>query len=548
MAGYVLRRSIPSIVGLSALLVAVAFLAVVFAGAPLWFPAVFAIVMIGVQYAINPRIIEWLVPADVVPMTEQGYVGSHPLLDIVTRRCAQAGVPLVKLGIVDDGTPNAFTFGHTRKDARIWVTRGLLERLDERELDAVLSHEIGHVRNLDFVVMTVAAVVPMVLYLCFVMTRRQRGHAAIVAIAAYAGYLLSQLTLLSLSRAREYGADHWSCVATVDGDALASALVKVAYGIGQVEVELKNQAEALSAHGREGKRQAARLKNHTSRVHAMRAMGIFEPRQAEAVAVAFANGADAEHAMAALRWDVINPWGRTLEKLSSHPLVARRIDALARSGLPGAPKHADVGRVLHEVDPGARAFVRDRYLVELFVGVAPWVVLISVLGFGVLDRSAEAIGLALVSAGALLLVKQALRYPTAYEPARIADLLHRLDASPVRGIPVEISGRVVGRGFPGYVLSPDLVVQDETGFLPLLYQQPFPFARALFGVSKARGYLGRDVVARGWYRRGPGPVVELRDLRSGDLAPVRVWMWLARMAGSGLVAVAGLIVVAASVH
>jgi len=45
----------------------------------------------------------------------------------------------VKLGIIDDGTPNAFTFGHTRHDARVWVSRGLLERLDDDELDASLA-------------------------------------------------------------------------------------------------------------------------------------------------------------------------------------------------------------------------------------------------------------------------------------------------------------------------------------------------------------------------------------------------------------------------
>jgi len=58
----------------------------------------------------------------------------------------------VKLGIVDDGMPNAFTFGRRRGDARIWLTRGLFERLDEAELDAVVTHEIGHIKHFDFVV------------------------------------------------------------------------------------------------------------------------------------------------------------------------------------------------------------------------------------------------------------------------------------------------------------------------------------------------------------------------------------------------------------
>ncbi len=110
--GFVLRRSLPSIVGLIGLAVAVGFLLVVFAGAPLWFPAVFAIGLILLQYAINPRVIEWMVPAGVIDHDGTRYLTEHPLGALVARRCHDAGVPLVKLGIVDDGMPNAFTFGH----------------------------------------------------------------------------------------------------------------------------------------------------------------------------------------------------------------------------------------------------------------------------------------------------------------------------------------------------------------------------------------------------------------------------------------------------
>ena len=101
-----------------------------------------------------------------------------------------------------------------------------------------MCHELGHVKHWDFAVMTVAAVVPMVLYLVYVVTRSSDRQGKAIAIGAYLAYLVSQFTLLALSRAREYAADHWSCECTGDGDALASALVKVAYGMGQVNAEL----------------------------------------------------------------------------------------------------------------------------------------------------------------------------------------------------------------------------------------------------------------------------------------------------------------------
>lgn len=543
--GFVLRRSMPSIIGLVVLVLAVGELVVVYAGAPVWFPAFFAIALIALQFAINPWIIEHLVPAGVIDNDGTRYLTEHPLGEAVARRCRDAGVPLVKLGIVDDGMPNAFTFGHTPGDARMWVTRGLLERLDEREIDAVVTHEVGHVKHWDFVLMTVAAVIPMLLYFVYLMSRFARDRRAQgVAVAAYVGYVISNFMLLALSRAREYGADHWSCECTGDGDALASALVKIAYGMGQVKAQEEGAAAALVASGKQGKAEAARRQRDTSRIRSMRAMGIFEPRAADAMAVAFGQGIDPERAIAAMRWETVNPWGTTLEKLSSHPLVSHRIEALERSGLPGAPKYWSVLRASAGVDPAVRSSLRARWARELLVAVGPWVLLGAMAAFGVFTHRIVAIGLALTVAGAGLLLKQALRYPThgGEVVPEITSLLERLEAGPIAGIPVEVQGWIVGRGTPGYLLSPDMVVQDQTGFVPLLWRQPVPFARAWFGLTKVRQFLGQRVVATGWYHRTPGPVIEVRSVKAADGRATTTWWWAICYGASALVLVAGLIV------
>lgn len=542
---YVLRRSLPSIGGLIGLLLAVGVAAVAFADFPVWFPAAFALAMVGIQYLFNPWFIQWLVPATRIDHDGERYLTDHRVGDIVAQRCRDARVPLVRLGIVDDGTPNAFTFGRTPKDARIWITRGLLERLDDDELDAVVTHEVGHIRNWDFVVMTVAAAVPLALYYVYAMTRRGSRQTQGVAIGAYVAYVISEFLLLALSRARELAADRWSCLCTGNGDALASALVKIAYGMGQVHAEHRAEVAALLASGKDGKKAAAQADHRFRRAQSLNALGIFDPKQAEALQTAFTQGLDPHRAIAAMRWDVVNPWGPTLEKLSSHPLVARRIQALQDSGLPGRPKLWATLREAAVATPAERTLARTGFATELAMATAPWVVLALAVVVGPLTMSGPARGAVLLAAGLLFLVKQLFRYPTGEFPrTEVTALLERLDAGPVRGIPVEIAGEVIGRGAPGYVLSPDLVVQDVSGFLPLLYRQPIPGGRLWFGLFRVKQFMGDQVVARGWYRRGPAPVLELRVVTTADGRRARCWEWAARYVGAGMLVALGLLVLA----
>jgi Zn-dependent protease with chaperone function len=517
---------------------------------------VIALGIVMVQWALGPTFVQWAIPAEEIAQDQNGYRTTEPIGAIVAHRCRDAGVPLVRLGVVDDDVPNAFTFGRHRRDARVWVTRGLLERLDEDELDAVVAHEIGHIRNRDFVLMTIASIVPLFLY---VVARAlvesgeddddDEGGAGLLGLAVFLLYFASEFVVLWLSRAREFAADHWSCESTGNGDALVAALVKIGYGMTVAAAEPERSVEVI--HRSQNLEDAARLEKQERRQsrgqQIMRAMGIFDRGAVGGMSNGFVSGLDGERVVAALRWEGANPWARVFEKLSTHPLVGRRIAVLEQSGLPGRPKWLGLEVARPDVAGTDHGRLRLEFLTDLVAVVAPWVALAAALTITLVSAGAplEA-GVLLVCSGGLFAAAHARRYPFEFVPVdAVTSLLERIDASPVRGIPVEVRGRVVGRATPGYLLSADLVVEDPSGIVALDYRQPIPFADSLFGFFRAKQFIGENVVARGWYRRTPDPVIELRELHTDDGRRVRPWLWIARFVAAGSLVVTGLALIAA---
>src|SRR5207245_1295796 len=211
------------------------------------FPGAFAIVVglallfILLQWLISPSIVRWAI-RDRRPITAESNPWVYRTVEEVAK---QAGVPTPKIW-ESGGSPNAFVFGRTISSAELVVTQGLLERLNQDEIRAVLAHEIGHLRHRDVIIMTLMSAVPLIAYviarLGFEALRgnvRMRGKGAgqayliIIAseIVSYAAYPVAQLLVLYLSRTREYYADAYSGAATRDPHLLASALTKIAYGL-----------------------------------------------------------------------------------------------------------------------------------------------------------------------------------------------------------------------------------------------------------------------------------------------------------------------------
>ncbi|MGQ9780822.1 MAG: zinc metalloprotease HtpX [Nitrososphaeria archaeon] len=171
--------------------------------------------------------------------------GENPWLEgVVKGLCAKAGLPIPRLAVVNDLTPNAFTFGYTAKSATLAVHRGLLERLDGEEIQAVLAHELGHIKHGDALVITAISSLPLLAYLIARSTlfsgsyagrgRRGKGDGGLLillAIISYVIYVVGQLFVYGFSRMRENYADAYSAFLTKNPRGLIGALARITYGL-----------------------------------------------------------------------------------------------------------------------------------------------------------------------------------------------------------------------------------------------------------------------------------------------------------------------------
>jgi heat shock protein HtpX len=158
---------------------------------------------------------------------------------MVDRVVAAAGIPKPKVYISDNPSPNAFATGRNPEHAAIAVTTGIRSLLTPRELEAVIGHELGHVRNRDTLISTVAGTMAGVITFAARMAMfgamfggggRDRGNAfaqlALILLAPIAAMLIQ----MAISRSREYQADKTGSEITRDPLALASALAKLEGG------------------------------------------------------------------------------------------------------------------------------------------------------------------------------------------------------------------------------------------------------------------------------------------------------------------------------
>jgi heat shock protein HtpX len=221
------------------------------------------VIVIGIaffQYYASDKIALAAAGAKVVSREE-----APELHDVVERLCAMADLPKPKIAIMDTPVPNAFATGRSPKHAAVCVTTGLWHRLEPKEIEGVLAHELSHIANRDVLIMTVASFFAM---LAAMLTRfglyagmfggfgggnnRNNNNNGvpvwlIVTLVAMVTYAISFVLIRMISRYREYAADRGSALITGAPEYLMSALQKISSQMTLIPNQDLRQVEGMSA-------------------------------------------------------------------------------------------------------------------------------------------------------------------------------------------------------------------------------------------------------------------------------------------------------------
>ncbi len=471
---------------------------------------------------IQDLVLKWFYACEVVawPQFQERWPA---LAESMEMTCRKHKVPIPQMRLIDDGNPTAYTFGSGPWNARVVATRGLFQYLNTDEVTAVYCHELGHIVNRDFIVMTIAATLLAVLYELYAIVEKGKGRGgsselrnrlAWLGYVSYIFYVIGSYLVLYLSRTREYLADRFAAEETRNPNWLAMGLVKVAYGIAAAPDSAKSKRLLAST----------------------RAMGIYDYKAADATGSAFARIAAAEGAVAVagpqagsgaaaapervervFLFDMFNPWAKIGEISSTHPLTGKRIQKLMEycQEFNLAPQF-DFSLASYEGQLIDRGRMYHNFALEVGVYFAPAIgFLLGLLGTFT-AQTGPALFAPVLGLGIGWCVQGLYRFPAGVaERTTVFELMCDPYASPVRGRLVLLEGKLVGRVAAGSPVGKDMVIQDRSGSLVAMkYESWLPvLGNLLFGWRRLKNLMDEPAAALGWFRRYTRASVDLKEMK-----------------------------------
>ena len=491
--------SLLTITGLYVLLSAIVILIVILLGYPPSNGILLSIFILIIQFMISPFLtdvsMKWFYNA------KFDYELPDYLKQFIENICRENNMKYPRIGYIDDSSPNAFTYGHTKNDARIVLTKGIFELLTEDEVKAVVGHELGHAVHYDMLFMTMAQLVPLVLYFIYEVTildnrsnnNKNSSYAELIGLIAYLFYLFSNYIILWLSRTREYYADDFSIKVTKNPNSLVQALVKIGYG-------LTTTADSNKKHS----------------VSRSNALGIFDSKTSKTLVVSSyskSGSIDKNMIKNAMKWEMWNPWAFIYQLNSTHPLISRRLLEISKS----SKEYNQEPYIIFDLQK-EESYVDD-FLIDLLISWMPLIgILLAILIFFIyllypVMSPFIVVGIMLLVMIFTWKIKVNRRYKNKdYNKTTVSSLLEKVKVSEITSIPCEIEGTIIGRGNPGCIFNEDFVIRDETGIIFLDYKQPLKLQDKIFALFKAPEYFNKTAKIKGWYRRSPVPYIEINTI------------------------------------
>jgi len=270
------------------------------------------------------NIVQWLIAPyliDAMYRVKEIKASEDPALhEIVDRLSKKSRIKKPKLMKAKMPIPNAFAYGSPIAGSRVAVTTGLLETLETEEVEAVIGHELGHLKHRDVQVMMFVSILPAIFYfigysmlLSSMFSRRDTrdsGGAAIIGIASIFIYWILTLFTLYLSRIREYFADRHSASIVEDGPRkLSEGLAKIVNSTNKVK----------------------RRRRDASGFNSFKALFISDPDRAEldsASLTQFGRGMGDRKLVEEVLRRKVTSFDRIMEVFSTHPNIVKRLKAL----------------------------------------------------------------------------------------------------------------------------------------------------------------------------------------------------------------------------